>query len=80
MNMSDHNPEFVQELFRVYLGCYHILVKTADAETANSALNQAYTRLKERADKMGDEDLREQLLTDVGVYREIMALYKNVIR
>ncbi|MCB8945234.1 MAG: tetratricopeptide repeat protein [Ardenticatenaceae bacterium] len=80
MYMTDHNPEFIQELFRVYLTCYHILAQTADLEMANTVLTQAYTRLKERADKMGDEDLREQLLTEVRVYREIMALYKKGIR
>jgi predicted ATPase len=78
-HITDHNPEFIQELFRLYLTCYRILVETAEAEIANNVISQAYGRLKERADKMGDEDLREQFLTNVAVYREIRRLYQEVI-
>jgi class 3 adenylate cyclase/tetratricopeptide (TPR) repeat protein len=78
-HITEHNPEFIQELFRLYLTCYRILLETADAEVANNVLSQAYGRLKERADKMGDEELREQFLTNVAVYREIKRLYQEVI-
>jgi tetratricopeptide (TPR) repeat protein len=77
-DMADHNPEFIQELFRLYLTCYRILVETADAATANDVINEAYSRLKERADKMGDEELREQFLTNVAVYQEIIRLYEQI--
>ncbi len=80
MHITDHNPEFIHELFRVYLTCYYILVETADTETAKSVISQAYNRLRSRANKMGDEDLREQLLAEVAVYREITDLYQKEIK
>jgi predicted ATPase len=73
----EHIPEFFQELFRVYLLCYRILADVDEGE-ARRVLAEGYGRLMERANKIGDEFLRDQFLENVGVYRDIVQLHKRI--
>jgi tetratricopeptide (TPR) repeat protein len=73
----EHIPEFFQELFRVYLLCYRILADVDEGE-ARRVLVEGYGRLMERANKIGDEFLRDQFLENVGVYRDIVQLHKRI--
>lgn len=63
--------------FQVYLTCYHSLCASHDPRAAN-ILTTAYNLLQERADKIGDPELRRSFLENVAAHREIVQEWQNL--
>jgi predicted ATPase len=59
------------EPLRVYLTCYRVLLTIEDARAAG-ILDTAYHLIRERADKIDDDELRRSYLENVAVHREIV--------
>jgi len=72
----------IEQIFEVYLACVRILEACGDVytEQAREILEQAYTLLMERADKIGDEALRRSFLENVPTHRELMREAQRVLK
>jgi tetratricopeptide (TPR) repeat protein len=64
------------EPLRVYLTCYQVL-RAHDDPRAEEVLDVGYQLLQERADKIGDEDLRRSYLENVPYHRQIVEAWKE---
>jgi hypothetical protein len=63
----------VDELFEVYLACYHGLEASGDVRAA-SLLQRAEQRLRERAENITDDALRRSFLENVAAHHAILTV------
>lgn len=71
--LEGNSLDALEQPFRIYLTCYHILNATSNSRAA-AVLEDAYTRLGERAAKIGNEETRRSFLLNVATHRKIMSL------
>jgi predicted ATPase/tRNA A-37 threonylcarbamoyl transferase component Bud32 len=70
--LEKSNVEGTEEPLRIFWTCYRVLQSNQDAR-AEALLAVAYRLLQERADRVGDDDLRRSLLENVAGHRQIEA-------
>jgi len=66
----------IEEPFRMYLTCYHVLYATHDSR-AEAILNAARRLLQERVARIDDEKLRRSFLENVPAHREIIEVWES---
>ena len=64
------NLDTAEEILKIRLICYEVL-SAHDDPRAEQILEQAYTLLREKADEINDDDLREKFLNNIRVHRAI---------
>jgi PAS domain S-box-containing protein len=69
--LETSNLDGTEEPFLIYLTCYHALRANQDAR-ADEVLRTAHLLLLERADRIGDKDLRRLYLEKVAAHKEIL--------
>jgi tetratricopeptide (TPR) repeat protein len=69
-HLEGHTLDGTDEPLRVYLTCYRVLCAAQDAR-AQEILATAHRLLRERAARIGNEELRRSFLENVAVHREI---------
>jgi hypothetical protein len=61
--------------FDLYLTCYHVL-KAAQDPRAKEILHSAYSLLKERSERIEDQQKRQSFLANVRSHREIFQAWE----